>query len=955
MVPSANHFPLQQGSQNQPQSSPTIPTTGARRSPPLGAVARVLPTPPQPNPPAFTDDRRLSPPPGPQQSHSQPNVNAHYARPSPRAPTAAYPNKLHHLEEFLEMTPELMADIERADQQQYQSVQPGHPYSYGPGPRGDGDSPPSGKGINSDRARGPPERTSPTNPDNAQQQRGWRDQQQLSRDSPKARDRPPASPNVSPFTQGPGQSHTPERRNSPAGHVPIVIPGEPHPASYLAQFANREQPILRRAPNSEPRLPISMASGQTPPLQNIPTRAPGRSLPVQEEDEVTAKNNGNGHQNWQLNDQAAEKPFHSTSPTPSSDLEPDGSSQRYDTAASHNNQLGLHDEDEDKPLHKHEDNHKQYAERDSNEDDATYTPKSPSAGLPEGDRDAYYPKQIHPPANPVLIPPRTKARNGSTDHVMLGLESALKESSPPDAPPPQTKQPERPAQYSEQRQQTQSNGNHYQNYPPQQEYLYDQELYRNGHGLYPHPQVYPDDFQGYGEDATSAYIRAYLNSPRPDAPIPPTPHSQTAAPSPSPLLSGYGPAVADLPSSYRMRTAGSPYPFPFTHVLRNRQLPGRFLPGAMDQHQQSVTEQVARQWQIFAQNNHQGNVTDSTLSPRGTPFQPDMYNQWAYLHTQRMMPGVADTASIQSSPSHQPVPLPLPPTFIAGKKKNGLMAKRRNYDRKPPPRVESTQPRETSPELSSSGEETSTAGEERPNSVQPEQADANSSSTAAAPTVADAEANETSGDDSGDWIDEDEDDEYEDLLDMEYHPSFVRNMSKRRRKWEVGWENLIQAFQTLDRTTDATMILMASPSHSTKLHSLRSRSIRRSSFFLQGSWMRNIRGNFRQIVGSRRMSLPDQSSMVDRLVSPSTGGDASDGSTVVAEENLRRALDVALGSLGAMGEVYEQREARVLEELQRAREEREKLQLILRQILGDNHPVDMSSLFLWHPRTVSKS
>jgi hypothetical protein len=48
-------------------------------------------------------------------------------------------------------------------------------------------------------------------------------------------------------------------------------------------------------------------------------------------------------------------------------------------------------------------------------------------------------------------------------------------------------------------------------------------------------------------------------------------------------------------------------------------------------------------------------------------------------------------------------------------------------------------------------------------------------------------------DDSGEWVNEEDDDDYEDLISLEYHPSFVKNISKRRRKWEVGWENLIQA------------------------------------------------------------------------------------------------------------------------------------------------------------------
>ena len=62
-----------------------------------------------------------------------------------------------------------------------------------------------------------------------------------------------------------------------------------------------------------------------------------------------------------------------------------------------------------------------------------------------------------------------------------------------------------------------------------------------------------------------------------------------------------------------------------------------------------------------------------------------------------------------------------------------------------------------------------------------------------------------------DWVDEDEEDDYEDLIDLEYHPAFVKNVAKRRRKWEVGWENLIQAASFLSRRsfliTDAYFIV----------------------------------------------------------------------------------------------------------------------------------------------------
>ena len=115
--------------------------------------------------------------------------------------------------------------------------------------------------------------------------------------------------------------------------------------------------------------------------------------------------------------------------------------------------------------------------------------------------------------------------------------------------------------------------------------------------------------------------------------------------------------------------------------------------------------------------------------------------------------------------------------------------------------------------------------------------------------------------------------------------------------------------------------------------------------------MNELRNAFARMSSQCRASRPDKSSsLVDRLlVTSSSSGDGSDGSSCSVEENLRRALDAALGSLGALGEVYEQREARVLEELQRSRDDRERVELLLKQVLGENNPLTNSSS---SPRTV---
>lgn len=171
--------------------------------------------------------------------------------------------------------------------------------------------------------------------------------------------------------------------------------------------------------------------------------------------------------------------------------------------------------------------------------------------------------------------------------------------------------------------------------------------------------------------------------------------------------------------------------------------------------------------------------------------------------------------SLRSSPSHEPVSLPLPPAMMKGaqvrlRKKDKSLNLRTVQERMmnggrvgrsklAPPRVDSTQPRDTSPEMSYSGEET--AGEEDYNHD-------------AADDDGTKWLNGTDGkdigrevlvtddvtklidvdEDEGDWVDEDdEDDDGNDLLDLAFHPTYVRDDQKRRRRWETKWEALSEA------------------------------------------------------------------------------------------------------------------------------------------------------------------
>lgn len=114
----------QQASQGQQQSSPT---SGNRRSPTLavGQVHRGLPTPPHPpvQIPEQNQERRMNSP-------SPQTVNPHYPRPV-RQLSSQFLASFQGVDDNLHMTDELLADIERADQQRNQGF--AYPVSSYPG------------------------------------------------------------------------------------------------------------------------------------------------------------------------------------------------------------------------------------------------------------------------------------------------------------------------------------------------------------------------------------------------------------------------------------------------------------------------------------------------------------------------------------------------------------------------------------------------------------------------------------------------------------------------------------------------------------------------------------------------------------------------------------------------------------------------------------------------------
>jgi len=283
------------------------------------------------------------------------------------------------------------------------------------------------------------------------------------------------------------------------------------------------------------------------------------------------------------------------------------------------------------------------------------------------------------------------------------------------------------------------------------------------------------------------------------------------------------------------------------------------------------------------------------------------------------------------------------------------------------PRVDSTPPRDTGPEMSDDDEEI--GSKEAParaegdtdqwgvNSVNWVKKEVEVKDTTGA-------VKEIAGDDGDDddWIDDDEEGDDNDLLYLLYHPSYVRDESKRRRRWENKWEALAEAvrfipcarvsrndvddpswFHALDRQTDTTMILAASPPHTRKFYSLMSRSIRRDPALLKGDPISSIRRSFKRVATQRKVSranhgMPPAARLRLRptpgSVSVGIMGRSGVGSTESREDDLKRALDVVLGSIDALGNIYEERENRWREEMKRLNDDRSRVELLLSQTLG---------------------
>ncbi|KZV66766.1 hypothetical protein PENSPDRAFT_755448 [Peniophora sp. CONT] len=505
--------------------------------------------------------------------------------------------------------------------------------------------------------------------------------------------------------------------------------------------------------------------------------------------------------------------------------------------------------------------------------------------------------------------------------------------------------------------------------------------------MFAHPAEDPRWGHLFDEPDMSYYTGAYSNSPvttnsRPGAPIPPT----SAAPSPLPAhLQMNAARAAALRQAYSPAPmpTGSPYPFPFGHIPRGSGPPQGYAgTGTLDSMDAAaVQEQLAAQMRTYAANNG-GLESVSTLSPRASPAPwpyPPGHNPWAYVQTSRvygahpMYPpqrrhALASDVSMRSSPSHEPVHLPMQrgnPRVRRGSSlrpqagANGTRGKggRKNV------RPASTQPRDTSPEpSSSSGEETaleSHAGhedgieddieeeeDEETDRVEVEEGMGKGKGVGDDERPASestAYATGSTGEDE--WVDV-SDDDTEDLLGIEFHSDFIGQPEKRRKRFEARWSALVRAFNELDRETDTPMVLLAAPSHTPKLHAHTSRALRRARTSpAAAAHMTTLRRSFSLLAAERAPSaaLP---ALWETLSASSRAGTPS-------APEMAQLLDTALGSLAALGEMYRAREARWAEEMGRAEEERERVQLLMRQVLGAGGGAGFRNT--WSPMSAASS
>ncbi|KAE9386464.1 hypothetical protein BT96DRAFT_1084477 [Gymnopus androsaceus JB14] len=182
-----------------------------------------------------------------------------------------------------------------------------------------------------------------------------------------------------------------------------------------------------------------------------------------------------------------------------------------------------------------------------------------------------------------------------------------------------------------------------------------------------------------------------------------------------------------------------------------------------------IQEKFVKQFQMYAQN-HSGNISESTISPSSTPY-PPTYNPWAYWHTQ--LTNLSRFLHLWPVYGENPIHRYFVPT-VQHRKQN-LFGTRLHMWIVP-----------------NVGKQVRTVYLGRRNGfavyVEGNWANGNVPSVPipiSIPIVDDSSLAE--------WTDEDEEEDQEDFLEIEYHPTCISNVAKCRRCWETRWEALLQA------------------------------------------------------------------------------------------------------------------------------------------------------------------
>ncbi|KAJ3523359.1 hypothetical protein NM688_g8743 [Phlebia brevispora] len=288
------------------------------------------------------------------------------------------------------------------------------------------------------------DRSSPKEVDNSLK----RQVREKERDSPKTRERSQTTSSASSQladAQPLGQ-RTPEYRGSPPFHTPLASPSE-RSAAYGQYIPDSyQQQPASVPPQAVPRKPVPVLNPEATPLRTTPpgvqkipgqpqpslpvnARATDRALPLQEEPEEDI-----GHEFPEQSPEYDDR--HHGSPTPSSDVYPDGHASRYDDRREHGSNRS-HSESDDETLN--EEVQEKLHQKSEGEESSGFTPRSPTTNLPERPSQGQYsPSTANAQYNPAAHVPysqatidnqktvRAKHRVPLTDQVgMRNLDPAL--------------------------------------------------------------------------------------------------------------------------------------------------------------------------------------------------------------------------------------------------------------------------------------------------------------------------------------------------------------------------------------------------------------------------------------------------------------------------------------------------------------------------------------------------